>query len=436
MVSNLDYHFRNWAGNEHCHPQKYFQPKTLSDIAAIVKEAALAGKKIRVVGAGHSWSAVACTDDYMINLDRCDKVISIDKDKKQIRVQAGIRLKQLNKILEENGLALVNLGSVSEQSIAGATATGTHGTGIGFQILSSAIIAVRVINANGEDIEITDGSRLNAYRVNLGMLGIISEVTLQCTDTFNLKEDSCPMLFEKALDRLPELLRDNDHVKFWWFPHVEHLMTYRYQRTQEPAQQQSGFLKFVEGVLIARYFFTFLLRIGAAFPSWIPSINRFIKTLHLKKIKRVGKSYEVFNVPMPPKHRESEYSVPVEKAVAALRELRDEIERNNLKVNFVTEIRFVKADDFWLSPAYGRDSCYIGGYLYGDNRWQAYFSLFERIMKKHEGRPHWGKEFTPELHNFGKMYPKFSDFMKLTREADPDRRFANRLTEKISSQGV
>jgi L-gulonolactone oxidase len=135
MISRLNYHFRNWAGNEQCFPEKYFQPESESDIVAVVKDAVVSGKKIRVVGAGHSWSAVACSDEYMINLDRCDKVISVDKEKKQIRVQAGIRLKQLNKGLEEHGLALINLGSISEQSIAGATATGTHGTGIRFQIL-------------------------------------------------------------------------------------------------------------------------------------------------------------------------------------------------------------------------------------------------------------------------------------------------------------
>jgi sugar-1,4-lactone oxidase-like protein len=427
-----DFQFRNWAGNAQCRPEKYFQPQSESEIIGIVKEAADAGKKIRVVGAGHSWSPVVCTDDYMINLDFYNSVIRIDKDKRQITVQAGIRLKQLNKILEDNGMGLVNLGSVSEQSIAGATATGTHGTGIGFQILSSAIIGMRVINAGGKVVEIDEQNPLiNAYRVSLGMLGVVSEVTLQCTDDFCLREDSAPMQFDKALDLIPELLQENDHVKFWWFPHVDHLMAYRFQRTHDKAQQQSEVLKWIEGVLIANYFFAFLLRIGAAFPSWIPSTNRFIKTLHLKKIIRTGKSCDIFNVPMPPKHRESEYAVPIEKAADALRELRDEIERNNLKVNFVTEIRFVKGDSIWLSPANGRDSCYIGGYLYGNNRWSGYLARFESIMKKHGGRPHWGKEFSPELHDFGKMYPKWTEFKKLIQESGSPGRFENSLMEKI-----
>ncbi len=424
--------FRNWAGCAQSCAQKYFQPQTEHEIALILKEAAESGKKIRVVGAGHSWSPLVCTDDYLLNLDFFNNIISIDKPKKQIRVQAGIRLRQLNKVLEDVGLSLVNLGSVSEQSLAGLTATGTHGTGIRFQILSSAIIGMKVLKADGEILKLEeDDPLLDAYRVSLGLLGIITEITLQCTDAFNLKEESEPMQFDKALGKLPELLQENEHLKLWWFPHVSHLMVYRYNRTKESAQSKSVFIKWLEEVLLARYFFALVLRIGNAMPSRIPAINRFIKNLHLKKISRVGKSYEIFNVPMPPKHRESEYAVPVEHAAAALRELREEIERNRMKVNFVVEVRFVKGDKIWLSPAYGRNSCYIGGYLYGDKRWTAYFGLFEKLMKKYDGRPHWGKEFTPGLNEFGKMYEKLGEFLKLKENVDVNDIFENKLTEEI-----
>src|SRR5687767_5728154 len=105
MISKTNYHFRNWAGNEQSHPLKYFQPKTEEEITRIIKEAADANRKIRVVGAGHSWSAMACTDEYMVNLDSYNHVLHIDKAKKQIRVQAGIKMKELNNLLEDIGLA-------------------------------------------------------------------------------------------------------------------------------------------------------------------------------------------------------------------------------------------------------------------------------------------------------------------------------------------
>lgn len=402
-----------------------------------MKEAGRAGKKLRIAGAGHSWSSIACTDDYMVNLDLYDKVISIDREKKQVRVQAGIRLRRLNRILDDHGLALINLGSVSEQSIAGATATGTHGTGIGFQILSSAVIAMRAIKADGETVEISESNPLmDAFRVSLGVLGIISELTLQCTDAFRLREDSQPMLFDRALDMLPDLVRQNDHLKLWWFPHVRHLMVYRYNREGKhdvnDGRPASNYLfRWAEEVLLMRYFFALLLRAGNAVPRWIPAINRFIAVLHLKKIKRAGVSHEIFNVPMPPRHRESEYAIAAEKAADALRALRDAIDRHGMKVNFVVEVRFAKSDAIWLSPACGRDTCFIGGYLYGDKRWQAYFALFERVMKSYDGRPHWGKEFTPALHDFRKMYPMFNDFVKLKKQLDAENMLGNKLTEQI-----
>ncbi|HXH20241.1 MAG TPA: D-arabinono-1,4-lactone oxidase [Chitinophagales bacterium] len=431
-----DFCFRNWAANERCFPLKYFQPQTEQEIVSIVKEAAFQKKKIRVVGAGHSWSSLACTDGYMVNLDNYCRIIYINKEKRQIRVQAGIRLKRLNKVLDENGLALVNLGSISEQSLAGVTATGTHGTGIRFQILSTAIIGMRVVNADGEIIEIKeDNPLLDAYRLSLGVLGIITEITLQCTEAFSLREDSVPMLFETALEKLPQLLQENDHLKFWWFPHVRHLMVYRYnraeRRTGEEERERNIMLKWTEDVLLSRYFFAFLLRAGNVFPSWIPFINNFIGKIQLKKIKRVGKSNKIFNVPMPPKHRESEYAIPVERTAEALHALRGAIEKHRLKINFVVEVRFVKGDPIWLSPAYGRDSCYIGGYLYGDKRWASYLALFEKLMVQFDGKPHWGKEFTPALHDFEKMYERLGDFRKLKNEADSANLFGNELTGKI-----
>ena len=425
-----NFQFRNWAENESCRPDSYFLPETEQEIIEIIKQAKSAAKKIRVVGAGHSWSPVVCTNDFLLSLDSYNKVLEIDKTRKRIRVQAGIRLKEINRILDENGLALVNIGSISEQSIAGVTATGTHGTGMQFQIISSAIVAMRVVNADGKPVEISD-ALLDAFRVSLGALGIISEITLQCMDKFSLHETSEPLLFDEAMRQLPQLLKDNDHVKLWWFPHVEHLMVYRYRRTQEKAQKRNSLFKWMEDVLLAGYFFALLLRVGNFLPAMIPSVNRFIRLLHLKKVNRVGKSYELFNVPMPPKHRESEYAIPVEYAAQVLHELRKMIEENHLKVNFVVEVRFVKGDQIWLSPAYRRDSCYIGGYLYGDKRWTAYFGLFEKLMKKFDGRPHWGKEFTSSLHDFGKMYERLADFVGLKNELDPQGVFQNRLLKEI-----
>ena len=386
------------------------------------------------MGAGHSWSSVACTDDFMVNLDNYAKVIDIDRDKKQITVQAGIRLEALNKILENNGLALINLGSIAKQSIAGATATGTHGTGINFGIISTQIIRIRLIKGDGSVLEIDDTTTndlLNMAKVSFGAFGIISEVTLQCTEKFNLEENAAPMLFNEAMEQLPQLLQSTDHLKLWWFPHVEYLQVYRYNRVQKPLQPYPKLEAWFNESFMAKTFFTFLLRLGVLFPGWIPSINRLIKKLHFKTINRVDVSHKVFQVPMPPKHRESEYAIPVEKTAELLSALKDAIERHRLHINFVVEVRFVKGDEIPLSPAYQRDSCYVGAYRYGAKFWQEYLNIFEELMKKYNGRPHWGKEFTIDAVRLKELYPKFKDFNTFRKELDPKGIFSNPFLKKV-----
>ncbi len=426
MRIRQNFRFTNWAGNESCTAAKYFQPENESEIISIIKEAAAERLKVRVAGAGHSWSRVAMTDGYLMNLDLYNHVIRIDKDRCQVHVQAGIRLKELNRVLEENGMSLTNLGSVSEQSIAGAISTGTHGTGISFGCLATQVITMKVILANGEILQLNENDeRLNAFRVSVGWLGIITEVTLQCSTVFHLEENAHPVNFDKALDELPQLLKSTDHPKLWWFPHVNVLQVYRYTRTSKPLHTPPAIEKWFNDSFLARFFFKLLLETGRIYPQLIPRINRLIRGLHFKQVHRVDKSYNVFNVPMPPKHRESEYAIPAEHAAQALRELRALIENSGLLINFVVEVRFVKGDNIWLSPAHGRDSCFIGAYQYNEDSWPAYMSVFEKLMKKYNGRPHWGKEFTLAANDFRALYPRYDDFMKLSKDVDPGGMFAD-----------
>ncbi len=169
--------FKNWAGNVTGVAERYFQPVSEIEIIKLVKDAVAKDKKIKLVGAAHSWSALALPTHYLVNLDKYSKVLNINKEKKQVTVQAGIRLKNLNVLLRENGLSLANLGSVSEQSIAGATATGTHGTGIKFGNISTQIIGMKLILADGSVRKSgpIKGSRLSAFvcEYNFGFFSVV-----------------------------------------------------------------------------------------------------------------------------------------------------------------------------------------------------------------------------------------------------------------------
>jgi FAD/FMN-containing dehydrogenase len=171
--------------------------------------------------------------------------------------------------------------------------------------------------------------------------------------------------------------------------------------------------------------------LGAPLSFLIPPINRLVRLVYFKRSRRVGRSDHILNLAMPPRHQEMEYSIPVEHAAQAMRETRQLIESKGLKVNFIVELRFVAADDSWLSPAYERDSCYVGAYIAGGPHEQLYLDEFEKLMLGFGGRPHWGKEFKASANLLAASYPRMVDFVRLRGQLDPNRVFSNDYTERV-----
>ena len=146
----------NWAGNQSCAPTAIRRPTSEDELVAIVKEAAAAGTRVKCVGAGHSFTPIACTDGMLLDLSGYDRVVGHDPEARTITVQSGITLSRLCEELDLRGLALENMGDIAYQSIAGATATATHGTGWHFGNISSRIVGLRLIAGDGS---IVDGHR-------------------------------------------------------------------------------------------------------------------------------------------------------------------------------------------------------------------------------------------------------------------------------------
>lgn len=208
---------------QRCKPKRFYQPKTQQEIIEIIQEAKKNNENIKVVGAAHSMSSIAMTSGTIVNLDYYNKVLDVNIPQKTIKVQAGIRLYQLNFILNAVGLAMQNLGQITEQSIAGATQTCTHGTGIQYGCLSTFILEMDIILANGSVITAsrTENPEIfQAARVGLGALGIVSTVTLQCTDAFKLHKQEGPIELNLLYRRIPRLIKQHEFFKFWWIPHT------------------------------------------------------------------------------------------------------------------------------------------------------------------------------------------------------------------------
>lgn len=425
MQSNFK--FTNWGRNIKVNIPKFHQPTNEKEIAAIVKSA----RKIRVVGAGHSWSAVCVSEEVLINLDNYNKIIAVNKEHKQVKVQAGIRLKDLNKELDKIGLALINLGSIDHQSLAGALSTCTHGSGKNHQILASQVEDYSLIMADGTIKKIEKSHPLyRAALTGMGAFGVISEITLNVCKAFNIKDKTILVSFEEALENIEKWNEECDHFKMWWIPHTDEMIVYKHNRTQQN-EQYSKFYNWFRLKLLDEYLYQILLIIGHIFNGLRPFLNKLMIQSYRKPFNRIQKSYEVFAVPEPPIHRETEWAFPIEDARMLLKKYKALIDNSQHKINFIQEIRFTKGDDFMLSPCYKRDSVWMGAYLIDNKGWNEILNDFENFALSHNGRPHWGKEFTANKSYLGKHYQELENFKELMKSHDPTSKFKNPWLEQI-----
>lgn len=423
----------NWAGNIRFTPSSIVQPGSTEEVAQLLRNAATEGKKVRCIGTGHSWSALAETRDILVNTDRLNRIISADATTGQVVIEAGAKLKDLNGQLWDEGLAFSNLGSIAEQSLAGAVSTATHGSGINHQILASQIQRFTLVRPDGE-VQIIDSEKdrglFTTAIVSLGALGIITEMTLKAVPRHQLHERSGLMDFDEVCDNVLEWIQKHDHLKMWWFPHTDRMMVYRYDRTQQPVNDTWFRQKLMDEWLSVTGY-RLMLWWASRRPVRRKWMNRQIVAHMLPDVDRIERSYKVFNVPEPPVHRETEWAFDIGLTPTLLREYRDMVNTNGHLINFIQEIRFVKGDEFALSPCFGRDSVYVGAYNADNRGWNELLSDFEQMAVKHNGRPHWGKEFTVGADYLRSTYLEWENFRELRNAFDPRRQIMNGMIESL-----
>lgn len=424
--------FRNWGRTVDVTTAGLERPRSEAEVTALVRRAREAGLRLKVVGAGHSWSDAAATDGLQVSLDALDRMLEVGEDKSWVEVEAGIRLRVLNERLAALGLALPVVGSIAEQSIAGLASTGTHGSAPQEGSISSVVIGLRLVCGDGEvrDLGPDDGDAFQAARLGLGALGVLVRLRLRVVPAFRLEEQSTPVPFREAVRLVPELARDERFAKLWWLPHTGRVQVSRYRPTNAPSTFSRLGLwldeKLVNGVL-----FPLLLWIGALRPAWVPALNRLIGGAYFRPSRRVARSDQALTVAMPPVHEEVEYAIPLEAAAEALAWVDAMIEREKLCVNFVFEVRFVAAEQPLLSPAFGRATCFLGAYMARAEGIDRYFELFERRMLELGGRPHWGKQFRASHDELRTVHPNLERFAAIRERFDPDGVFDNRFLERV-----
>jgi L-gulono-1,4-lactone dehydrogenase len=429
--------WRNWAGTATATPARWAQPRNEAEICAAVKGAAAAGLQVRALGSGHSFTPAAATSGLALDLSLWTGVTAADTRTGLVTVRSGTTLRGLNAALAEFGLAMTNLGDIDAQTIAGALATGTHGTGARLGGLATQIEALDLVLADGSLVTCSASARpelFAAARVGLGALGVVTAVTLRCEPSFTLAADERPVPVEQVIEQFDSLAAGNDHFEFYWFPYGRQALVKRNNRLSPGASgsavRMPGWRRFWEFEVMENAAFGTLCRLGRAEPRFIPALNR-LSSAALSARSYTDASYRVFVTPRRVHFVESEYAVPRESVADVLAELRREVPRLADPVMFPVEVRVAAADDIWLSTAYGRDTAYVAIHQYTGLPYRAYFDLFESVVATVAGRPHWGKMHSLGAGQLGPLYPRFDDFRSVRAEVDPEERFGNAYLGRV-----
>lgn len=420
--------WRNWAHTVECSPEELFFPKSIEEVQALVKEASKLGKKIRVVGAGHSFTKLVQTNSWLVSLDSLSGIEAIDEKNRTVTVLGGTRLFQIGKELGEGGWSQENLGDINVQSIAGAISTGTHGTGLQFGNLSSQVEELTLVTASGKLITLSKTEKNFSAAVSLGSLGIIVRVTLRMIKCPVYEYKSSKVPFHDLIPELERYIESNRHFEMYLFPYSDLVQVKTMNITSNKPQSLTRHQ--LESLILENYAFFLLSELC----RWFPKLTRFVSRLSAKAVSNLSisaYSYQLFATPRKVKFSEMEYCIPLEHMKAAIEEVHETIKKNGYEVHFPIECRTVKADDIWLSPSYQRDSAYIAFHMYKGMPHEEYFRDMEAIMKEHEGRPHWGKMHKQKSGELEQLYPMFSEYLKIRQELDPEGMFLNEYLEEI-----
>jgi L-gulonolactone oxidase len=411
----------NWAGNQDSTATAVLRPRTVADVAEAVRAATADGARIRPVGSGHSFTAVARADDRRMELTDLDTGVRIDRDRHLVTVPAGTPLCGLNALLAENGLALPNLGDIDAQTIAGAVSTGTHGTGAAYGCLSTFVEALTLVTGTGEVLRCSATEHpdvFTAARVSLGALGVLTDVTLRVVDAFVLRAHERPAPLAEVLAALPDLVVGHDHFEFFWFPYTDRVQVKTNDRVPADDRPLPRWRGWLDDEFLANTILAGACRLGRAAPGLVPAINA-VSARALGERTYTGRSDTVFCTPRRVRFTEMEYGLPRAALPEALRAVRRIVDGLPFKVQFPVEVRFTAADDIWLSHGYGRDSAYLAVHQYVGAPYEPYFRAVEEVATALGGRPHWGKLHWRDAASLAPVYPRFTDFQHLRTRLDP-----------------
>lgn len=409
----------NWAGNLQYSTRNVYYPKTVEEVQEVVKQC----KKLKALGSKHSFNTIANSKDNFLSLKELNKVVSLDKANNTITIESGTRYGDFAPYLDQHGYALENLASLPHISVAGACATGTHGSGVQHGNLSSQVAAIEFVNAKGDVVQLSkkDGDKFYGAVVNLGAIGVVTKVTLNIIPTFKMKQVVYMNMPMSALkDHFADVESKGYSVSLfttWANKNINEVWVKSIANNNDaPAAQE---------------LFGATLATKNMHPVQEQSAENTTDQMGVS-----GTWYERmphFKMGFKPstgKELQAEFFVPIEHAYDAI----IAVETLNEKITphlFITEIRTIKADDLWMSPCYKQTSVAIHfTFKQETDAVMQLLRLIEQQLMPFNVKPHWAKLFTLDPKILQSRYQKLANFKRLVAEYDPDGKFRNDFLER------
>ncbi|KAI9741738.1 MAG: D-arabinono-1,4-lactone oxidase [Cirrosporium novae-zelandiae] len=450
-----------WAKTFFSRPELYISPESTEEISKIIKVARRCRRRIVVTGSAHSPSDLTCTSSWMVNLDGMNKIVNIDREKDTVTMQSGIRLYMLSRQLKEEGLTLPNLGSIDDQSIAGVIATATHGSSLNHGLISSMILSLKIILANGREVRCSAAQNVDLFRaalVSLGALGIITEVTIQAVPSFSIEwYQSLSPLSDILSTWSSTLWTSSEFTRVWWLPYTQRALIWSANRSTKPQRLQkpswlSGFLGY--------QVYQILLYISNYIPRIIPSLEYFVIGVQYgfspeNNISNSGVEDSRTGLLMNCLFSQfvNEWAMPISKGPEAINRLSAWINggpfsehhipysSKGIYVHAPIEVRISNTTPYANPSTHPRpfldNTCpseptlYLNATLYRPFNTdppctRTYYLAFEYLMKDLGAKPHWAKNFlSVEREEIEEMYGQdLESWRKVRRDVDPDGLFA------------
>lgn len=402
---------RNWARTVEFAATRLARPASVPELQQVVAEA----DAVRAFGTGHSFNRLADTGGTLVSVADLDLPIELDEAARTVLVPAGARYGAVAEFLDGRGWALHNLASLPHISVAGACATGTHGSGVGNRCLPAAATSVEFVRGDGSLVTTAAGDAdFDGSVLALGALGVATRVGLAIEPAYDVRQDVwLDLPVDRLRDGFDQVMSAGYSVSVFTRWSGADAVDAVWVKSRVDAGQVADLGPWARRADVAQH------PIRGHDTQWA--------TAQLGEPGRWHDRLPHFRAQFTPSsgdEQQSEYLLPRTAAAAAIEALRGLDLREVLQVS---EIRAVAADDLWLSPFHGRDTvAFHFTWIDDDAAVGRAVDLVEQTLEGLDARPHWGKVFGARAgSDLARHYPRLADFRRLADEHDPDRKFGN-----------